>query len=194
MTSSLSTVFAGTSSASSVSKALELNQPINATPNNSSKSDRFWSSQKLPIISTVQEVLELNFSTASLTNRISFDAAKFPQSIRLEYSKDSGNNWLPLLDSISRQPIVINILQSYPLVLPSVNAITGHSHPQHDYDGHWEHISLTLVPDEMQKIRFVLQRNPAALGPLDIAGNPVPYSLALQNIYTGYEISSNLWF
>jgi hypothetical protein len=191
MTTPLANVFAGSSEASSVSQALVLNKPTVAVPNNSSKSDRFWSSSRQPASSLDQEVLEMNFSTASLTNRISFEAAKFPQTIRVQYTKDSGNTWLPAIDKVTGQPIVLELLRAYPAILPSPNAVNGHSHPQHDYDGHWERIQLQIVADDMQKIRFVIQRNPNGQPPIDVTGAPVPYSVALQNIYIGYEIGSH---
>lgn len=190
MTNPLSQVYAGTSPASSVSQAIGLNNPALSTPNNTAKSDRFWATDNQPVSSTNQEVLEMDFSTASLTNRISFQAAKFPQTIQIEYSVDTSNNWYPAIDYVTGQPIEIVLLGSFPAVLPAANIITGHVHPQHDYDNHWQDISLNIVPQNMQKLRFVLQRNPSGQPPVDLTGVPVPYSLALQDIYVGYEITS----
>lgn len=190
MTKPLSNLFVGSSEASSVSQALNLNRPTVAVPNNSSSSDRFWASEKHFINDTTQEVLEMNFSTASLTNRISFDVSRFPSTITIQYTRDSGNNWLPVIDPVTSNPISLEILRSFPAILPSPNTVEGHNHPQHDYDGHWERLQFNVAPDEMQKIRFIIQRNPNGQPPLDSSGNAISYSVALQNIYIGYEISS----
>lgn len=174
----------------STTQAAVLNQSSVAQPSNVAKADRFWASNRAPVSDPTQEVLEIDFASAGLVNRISFDSVRFPQTIALQYTKDNGSTWGPVLDALTGQPIVVTVLQSFPAVLPSPLAVTGHRHPQHDYDGHWERHAFQTAPDEIQKLRFVITRNPAGKPPVDVTGASVPYSVALQNIEIGYEIRS----
>lgn len=174
----------------STSQALVLNSGSIAQPSNVSKTDRFWSSNRAPITDTTAEVLEIDFATASLVNRIAFDSVRFPQTITLQYTRDTHSDWLPVIDALTGAPVVVTTLESFPSILPSPNAVSGHRHPQHDYDGHWFRHSFEVAPDDFQKLRFVITRNPSGNAPTDVTGATVPYSVALQNVEVGYEVRS----
>jgi hypothetical protein len=174
----------------STSQAIVLNSGTVAQPSNVTKADRFWASARAPIGDSTAEVLEIDFATAGLVNRLAFDFVRFPQTINVEYTRDTGSNWQPVLDALTGLPVVVSVLESFPSVLPSPNAVSGHRHPQHDYDGHWVRQGFEIAPDEIQKLRFVITRNPAGNPPVDVTGAPVPFSVALQNIEAGYEIRS----
>lgn len=183
-------IYVDASPLTSTSQAIVLNGDTIAQPSNVSKTDRFWSSRRAPISDTTAEVLEIDFATASLANRIAFDAVRFPQTITLQYTRDTSANWLPVLDALTGAPVVVSVLESFPAILPSQNAVSGHRHPQHDYDGHWVRHAFEIAPDDFQKLRFVITRNPSGNAPTDVTGASVPYSVALQNVEVGYEIRS----
>lgn len=183
-------IFIDASPAPSTSQAVLLNADSVPRPGDVTRADRFWASDKSGINDPTAEVLEIDFATSGLVNRIAFDAVRFPQSIAIEYTTDNGQTWAPVNDFLTQSPITLTILESFPAVLPAANVISGHQHPQHDYDGHWQRYSYQIVPATMQKIRWVITRNPAGTPPVDATGSPMPYSVALQNIEVGYEIRS----
>lgn len=189
MTSSLSPIVLGGTPLSTMQDAVEINGGMVANSSYTSRADRFWASNTALSSNPIEEVLEIDYASSDVTNTISFDGVNYPHTITIQYTRDAGTDWLPLLDSVTKKPIVIDILSCYPPVLNDPSTIIGHFHPQHDYENHWQTYTISCSVDTIQKIRFVLQRN-GGTGPTDVAGVPIPYSLALQNIDTGYRIAN----
>lgn len=182
-------VFVDSSNLGTVNLLAESNATLVSPPTVTSHTDRFWSSPPKLKTDQTKETLEIDFSDSNLTNIITFQAAHFPQTIAVQYIPDGGSTWSNLLDATTGNPIVITIHDSYPAVLPSSAVITTETHPQHDFQGHWVDVNLDITPVEIRRVRFLIQRFSTGIPPVDRTGSPVPYSVALQNIYVGYEIS-----
>lgn len=150
---------------------------------------QFWSTPARAPGSLIQETLEITLTSPRLVNLLSFDTARYPHTVSVEYFTDAGV-WAPLTDNFTGAPVAVSVLQSVPARLPKATAVPGHLHPQHAYSGHWEAVSLALKPVSVQRFRLVLQRSVLGHGPLDAFGNAIPYSLAIANLVIGYRIAS----
>lgn len=190
MGSALSTVIYGSTDADTMKNAIVLNDKTVPIPTSTARADRFWSSATAFADADYQEVLEIDYASAGLTNFINFEASIFPQVIALEYVGADSNVWLPVEDATTRAAIQLEIISSSPTVLPDPSTVQGHNHPQHDYEGHWQTYNLAIYPIKIQKLRFVIKRTTYGTAPVSISGAKVPYSVALQNIETGYVVAS----
>jgi hypothetical protein len=190
MTTPFSPVVVNGTTISTMKSGVTLNKGQVATPSYTSRADRFWASASALIGDPSREVLEIAFAAAGITNLVSFDAVQFPHTILIEYSDSTANNWQPLLDPFTHQPVEITILKSYPPILPDPSTVAGHVHPQHDYEGHWVRYEVPCQTTQIQKMRFILQRYDNGAGPLNATGQKIAYSLALQNIDTAYTVGS----
>lgn len=190
MTSALTPVVYNGTQDSTLLNAISLNNALVTKPSNISRVDRFWSSQPDSISATYQEVLEIDLASPTLINVMSFSYSHFPQFLSIEFKDANGPDWQPLLDSVSMLPIEIEVTDSFPPILPDPSTVTGHVHPQHDYDGHWVREDRLCHPVIASHLRFLLTRNPNGKGPINTAGGVMKYSLALQNIDFGYRVAS----
>ncbi len=187
MTTPQTDVVIGGTELSTLTNAIAINQV--ASPTNLARADRFWASRAAQSDEDLVEALEINYASPNLTNQVSFEIVRFPHTVSIEYSPDNTNNWLPLNDSVTKRQLEVTILESYPPVLVDPSQILGHHHPQHDYDGHWTRYEATCQPTRIQKLRFLFKRIPNNV-PVNALGNPVPYSVGLQNLDIGYIIQS----
>lgn len=184
-----SEIVVGGIDSATLQNAVSLNRNSIVSTAITSRPDRFWASQPRYADSEIKEVLEIDYASTGITNSITLDVSHYPHTLTIEYSPDNGDHWQSLLDPVTNQPLTVETLNSFPPVLADPSTIIGHFHPQHDYQGHWITLNLKCAVAQVQRLRFILQRN-GGTGPVDILGNPVPYSLALQNIDTGYTIES----
>lgn len=169
---------------SSFTDAVNTNAP--STPA-STLGQRFWSTPPRAASDPTSDVVEYTLASPRLVNRISFELARYPHTWALEYF--DGQGWTPVLGP-TRAPVGSAVLSSVPAVLPKLTDISGHLHPQHSYQGHWEVVELTLRPVVASRFRLVLTRTTAAQGPRDLFGNAVAYSLAVANVNFGYTVDS----
>jgi hypothetical protein len=182
---SLSPVFVDHSDLATLTNALALNS-TQLPP--ASADQQFWATPDRPNTDATIEVVEIDLSGARLVNTLSFDLARYPHSVSVEYADASGA-WRPAIDASSGTPVSVSISESVPARLPKATVIPGHLHPQHAYANHWEPISLRLRPVNMLRLRLQLQRSTQSAPPTDTFGMPVAYSLAVANLRIGYEVA-----
>lgn len=186
MTSSLSPLFVDHSDLATFSQAISLN--ANQVPSQQ-LDQQFWATPARETTSLVQETLEITLTSPRLINTISFDTARYPHDLDVQYFSNQGV-WQSFVDLATGAPASVSVLRSVPPKLPKATAVPGHLHPQHSYAAHWEPVSFLLEPVTVQRLRLVLQRDPRGAGPRDAFGNTVPYSLAIANLLIGYKITS----
>lgn len=172
-----------------LNEAIRLNAP--STAQQSTNSQRFWSSPARTADSTVQEVLQIDLATERLINKLSFDVATFPHDLFVEYYDTDTKTWGPALDGTvgGTMPLQHTVHNSVPAVLPPISSVTGHLHPQHSFSGHWQPVSFTMRPVVTRSLRLVLSRTTLGTAPVSTLGVPVAYSLGVRNLYLGYEVS-----
>lgn len=159
----------------------------------SSESLSFWSTQPRAQTDLTREILESRFGSFHQFNAFSFDVARFPQHISLEYYDETAGTWISVMTR--------DILDSVPAVLGTSNDyLFNKTHPQHYGNGHWENITVKVAPFNARRIRIVLTRGPGD-GPITktLTMEPsangfvsrttnVPYSLGLRKIKMGFSI------
>lgn len=185
MSNSAGPLFVDHSDLTALSQALKDNSGQRSTQQHE---QRFWASAVAHADNPVQEVMDITLTSPRLINVMSFDTARFPHEIRVQYF--DGARWHNLIDRDMGTPLAISIFQSVPAALAKATAVPGHLHPQHSYAGHWESISFRIQPITVQRIRLVLKRSTMGIPPVDVGGFPVPYSLAIMNLQLGYKIAS----
>jgi hypothetical protein len=154
-------------------------------------SQQFWATPERAADSPYIEVLEISLASARLVNQLDFDVAIFPQIVSVEYADPNLGSWTACLNvNDSPSPATQSILTSYPQVLPPVSSVTGHVHPQHSYSGHWQSLQFNIWPVTTQKLRVLLRRTTQGTPPMSTLGKPIPYSLAVRNLYVGYQVAS----
>lgn len=149
---------------------------------------RFWATPAREQSDTpIRDIIQIDLSTARLTNKVAFDLARFPHRAEVEYSINStGSNWQPLLDAGGR-PIVIETVDSNPPIL-SQNANQNLVHPHHFGAGHWQNQDIKTAPVVALRFRVVLTRPRGGVPPTNSQGDPLPYSLGVRSFVVGYEI------
>lgn len=162
----------------------------------SSESLSFWSTQPRAQTDLTREILEIRFGGFHSFNAISFEVARFPQHISLEYYDDASGQWYSVMAR--------DILDSIPAVLGgSQDYLLNKTHPQHYGTGHWENITAKVAPFVARRIRIVLTRGPGD-GPVQktLTMEPsgtgwmsvttdVPYSLGVRKLKMGFSIESD---
>jgi hypothetical protein len=129
VTSALSGVVYGGTPSETMRNAVALNPKLVSSPTNAARADRFWSSSPAFISSEIKEVLEINYASAGLTNVVAFDAVLYPQIITIEYTESNTGAWLPVLDARTNAPLEVEVLRSYPPVLPDPSTVRDTSIP-----------------------------------------------------------------
>jgi len=162
------------------------------TAQQSVNSQRFWSTPSRPATSGVTEILQVTLASTRTINKIEFDVAIFPHDVFVEYYDDAVKAWLPCLlgEAVSPVPVSYRIVESLPAVLPQINTISGHLHPQHSFSNHWRNLSFDIRPVETTNIRFLLTRTTEGTAPVTSFGQAADYSLAVRNLYVGYSVAA----
>jgi hypothetical protein len=151
-----------------------------ATTNNDGQ--QFWSTFPRMNVDTSQEFIELRLSEPHLINNISFQVAHFPHNFFCQYYDVTKAAWITLYTQ--------SIAGSAPYVIPSSqDALASHVHPQHFGPGHWQQISFRFSPLTVSSLRINCVRF-VGDGPYDLSGDPVPYSLGIQNFIATYMVDS----
>jgi hypothetical protein len=154
--------------------------------------DRFWSTPARPAESPLQEVMQVTLSSEHVINFFSFEVSNFPVDISLEYYDSQKRKWIPIADASDSSGLTVkrSILDSRPGVIPSVTSMTGHTHPQHSFAGHWRFLEFFAKPLRAKDLRVVLQRTARGTPPTNVFGQQIDYSLAIRNFYCGYRVNS----
>lgn len=189
-TSPVASAWTDTMSLDTLNEAIRLNGP--STAQQSTNTQRFWSTPARAVDSSVREVLQIDLGTERVINKISFDVAIFPQDISIEYYDADSKSWGPVLDGTvsASEPVFYTVLDSNPAVLPPISSVSGHLHPQHSFSGHWRPLDFSLKPVNVRSIRIILARTSRGTAPVNPFGVPTPYSLAVRNLYLGYSIKA----
>lgn len=167
--------------------------------------DQFWSSTRRPLNSEATEVLEIALGIDRPVNLLGFEVGRFPLTLSVQYL--DGQTWRDFLTEATSvgtqfpagvvetlkhgqsppptQPCALSISDSVPAV---VDRSGGTANPQHYGDGHWVAEEWKTTPVRTSRIRFLLQRNPRGVGPVDPRGFATDFSLALRRIKFGYRI------
>lgn len=158
----------------------------------STNSQRFWSTPSRAADSTVVEVLQVTLASTRMINKIKFDIAIFPHDVYVEYYEEATGAWLPVLLGEAATPVPVHqrVVESLPAVLPLISAVSGHLHPQHSFSNHWRHLSFNIRPVETSNLRFLLSRTTEGSPPRSPFGEKVDYSLAVKNLYMGYSVEA----
>lgn len=155
-------------------------------------SEKFWSTPARPATSPLQEVMQITLSSERIINFVSFEASNFPVDISLEYYDTRTRAWVPVLDVNGSPGLVVkrSILDSRPGVIPSVTSMTGHTHPQHSFTGHWRFLEFVATPFKARDLRVILQRTTRGTPPTNVFGQDTDYSVAVRGFYCGYRVNS----
>lgn len=173
----------------------------------------FWSTQELSVNSRARDVLQVEFSGYRLINHVSFKVSRFPHDVRAEYWDPKTQDWLPLREQTAPiepidhaysivaqrakwegQPLSHSVLDSHPRTVWSASGtVWGSEHPQHRGPHHWVPVSWRCVPVYTRAIRLILVRPGPTVDrhpPVDVHGNPAPYSLAVRKFEVGYRVAN----
>ena len=159
-----------------------------------SETQRYWASGARPIHAEAREIMEVSFGSPRLLNHISFKASRFPMSVTAEWLDEDGQ-WQPLIHASDtsqvsvptrnprrREPVRLTISDSSPRVVKS--------DAMHRGETHWVQETWKTAPVNTAKVRIVAVRNPAGVGPVDLSGRPLPYSVAIGDLSFGYRVLS----
>jgi hypothetical protein len=175
------------------SELIAYNQAVAATAFRSpgpgqSTTQQFWSTDPRPADSPVQETLEISLASSRLVNWLKYDVSIFPHLLRVEYHDQARDRWVPLLNP-ARHPVRQQISRSIPIQLPNPTHVPGRMHPQHSFLGHWRTLEIPTLPTYLQRVRLILKRVDNGLGPVDVLGRAVDYSLAIRHLSFGYRVT-----
>lgn len=190
--SPLAPAWADNMSLDTLNAAVALNSRTGAGTHQATNQQRFWSTPTRPATSPIKEVMEVSLSSARLVNHVRFDVAIFPQDVTVEFFDVTAQVWTAALNRACDQPdpVVHSVRESVPPVLPPTNTVSGHLHPQHSFSGHWHPVEFHLRPIRCNRLRVVLRRSNLGVGPVNVFGQLVDFSLAVRRLYVGYRVDS----
>lgn len=143
---------------------------------------RFWTSPSRKIDDATNEIVELRFDEPVNFNHISFQYAKFPCTIEMQYW-DRGLGAWQVIDSVIEK-------ESIPAAFgntPPEDAV----HPFHYGEGHWEKRSFDFTAVTSRFVRFVFKRTegtpPVGLN----AQDGIAYPVGMRDLDVGFRVNSN---
>jgi hypothetical protein len=163
------------------------NQNGKVNNNRAKDEQRFWSTPPRPQADARREVIEIGLNAARLINRIEFDLARFPHQAYLYYLDIDGLTWHPVVQSDGLLAST-SITDSVPHQIVPANS-GSLRHPQHYSAGHWVKNEFSIQPITTTRLRVSLQRSDG-LGPIDVSGTRVPYSLGMRNFALSFSVRS----
>lgn len=152
---------------------------------------RFWSSTPRVMTDGTRDIVEIRYAGPRLVNYLSFKTARFPHIVAAEYlGTDVAGNagvWQPF--TVGGASAIGTVTDSVPSVVSGqINPGTGH--PQHTAaPGHWVPVNWNVNAVECTRVRLVLART-QGVGPTDLSGRAIAYSLGIRDWQTGYRINS----
>ncbi len=177
----------------------------------------FWSTTERAQSDPTIEVLEINLNGERLINHISFELARFPQVVSVEWYDPAVRAWEPLRSGdrpvekiprwqrkLSTRPHLTPSEQGEPLrhqIADSAPAMVGTAdgsassntllaqHPQHYGTDHWVPVVWRTVPVSTTRIRLLLVRG-AGIPPAKATGGAAQYSLGVKGLQIGYRVNS----
>lgn len=139
-----------------------------------------------------QEIVEFRFYNNNVINQISFDVARYPQTV--EFQAFINGEWTTMYRRVihggNSQPFI-----SYYTRNPTRDPHAYNQQPFFETSNLWMNVTARVLPMAGTRCRLVLTRLSIEEGgqsPIGRNGEPVPYQLAVRNFDVGYKVESEL--
>jgi hypothetical protein len=151
--------------------------------------NRFWATPQRRATSPIREVMEVSLNTTKLVNKFQFRLSNFPCRAWLQYYNERYEEWRPVRRKRNGKPVVVTLKDSTPKVVHEGVFDNTHRHHQHRGAGHWHDVNVHSRNIKASRFRLVLTRIPTKGVPRDRRGDPVNYSLAVQDFQVGHTVA-----
>jgi hypothetical protein len=141
---------------------------------------RFWTTPIRASDDLANEVLGIRFDELVTVNHISFDYARFPCVIDVQYWDRGIGQWTTVGSVLNRDSSPYGIGNQ-----PPPDAL----HSFHYGSDHWAKTSLSFEASVAQEWRIVMSRR-LGTGPVGINGTRIPYPLGIRDLDIGYRVTS----